>query len=362
MIAPVFGRGERKNIPHYRFHRDRILPFTLFDKHTVEGGCGQVNKVVIHSDHHFFNDSGVPKPCFAAVKKLKSRNAEDFKREISILSRLSGDKHTHQHLISLLGTYEQFGDFHLMFPWAAENLLQHWMKVNPTRTPTDQEDTLKWLAQQCLGMADGLSWIHRHLTTSGTSLLFFGPDQERLSKEKKSAKAAGNDAQRKFLYGRRGYIKPANILRFSTSDGSSNQKKGVLKISDFGLVDFSVEREVDPARRGLVGFTHTYRPPESCLKGGLVSSVYDTWSLGCVFLEFATWWFGGWALVDDFNRKRLETDHTELGSFFDFGSDFGPNKFKSDVFFTKDTNGELIIKRSVTEVSTQTHTYIPESP
>lgn len=77
MIAPVFGRGERKNIPHCKFQPDRILPFTAFDKPTAEGGCGQVHKVRIHPDHHLFNDFGVspaPKPhCIAFISAFECR-------------------------------------------------------------------------------------------------------------------------------------------------------------------------------------------------------------------------------------------------------------------------------------------------
>lgn len=280
------------------------------------------------------------------MKTLNTRKAKDFKRKDSILSRLSGENHTNPYLISLLGTYRQFESFHLIFPWEKENLLQHWKRVNPNRSPTEQREPLSRLAQRCHGMADGLRQIHRHLTASGTSLLVSKSDKEFSKKAKKAAEVAGNDMRTESrLYGRHGDIKPENILWFPTRGGAPNQKRGILKISDFGLAKFSLSREVDPARRGFVALTPTYRPPESYLERRLISSLYDTWSLGCVYLEFATWWLGGWKLVAEFTQQRLEINRTGLGIVFG-------GSLRSDEFFTQGEGNGLMVKRSVTEVST----------
>src|SRR5882724_8579997 len=82
---------------------------------------------------------------------------------------LSRATHAHAHLITLLATYEQGGKYHLVFPWAEANLLEYWKDINPTPPQTRKMAT--WLGEQCRGVADGLSTVHRYGTLSGRSLL-----------------------------------------------------------------------------------------------------------------------------------------------------------------------------------------------
>jgi serine/threonine protein kinase len=111
---------------------------------------------------------------------------------------------------------------------------------------------------------------------------------------------------------RHGDIKPANILWFITKEGI------VLKLSDFGLTRF--HREVSQFRMydRLVG-SRTYRAPECDLKQP-ISPMYDMWSLGCVFLEFLSWYMLGFEEgVDDFAVQRVKDDttpHVRQDSFF----------------------------------------------
>src|SRR6266566_1403938 len=88
-----------------------------------------------------------------AVKRLHSRNRELFLREVDALERLSGEA----HVVPLLATYEYKNSYHLLFPWANANLRQYW-SMHPA--PVLDEKYGLWMAQQCKGIAQGLSTIH----------------------------------------------------------------------------------------------------------------------------------------------------------------------------------------------------------
>jgi hypothetical protein len=40
----------------------------------------------------------------------------------------------------------------------------------------------------------------------------------------------------------------------------------------------------------------------------MLSPSWDIWALGCVYLEFITWFFGGWEAVVDFAHRREAVD------------------------------------------------------
>jgi serine/threonine protein kinase len=73
----------------------------------------------------------------------------------------------------------------------------------------------------------------------------------------------------------------------------------------------------------------TYRAPEYDV-AKMVSQSYDIWTLGCVVLEFITWYLLGWEEVSRFSQKRVDEDNSEI---------------KEDVFFNfvsiKDENGRV---------------------
>jgi serine/threonine protein kinase len=361
VLAPFFARGTRKHAPHYSLQPQVILPFTSWEKVARRGGFGQVYKVEIHPDHHAFNnaEASLP-PCYSsrhmltecqnpqnsnevfAVKELFSEKEADFVREVEILKRLSSDSHTHAYLISLLATYRQNGKYHLIFPWAEADLLGYWKDLNPE--PSHDRETGMWLAKQCQGLADGLSTIHRYQTYSGNSLLHPNSFPKGDSKKIETAIQLGSSSRTKavrVLFGRHGDIKPNNILWFPSPRGKDG--KGVLKISDFGIAHFSTQNSESARGRGLVANSPTYRPPECDLGDGVISTSYDIWALGCVYLEFITWYFGGSRYLEDFGFRRLAVDDAWVG-------------FPTDTFFTieKDKESEAprpTVKESVTKVN-----------
>jgi serine/threonine protein kinase len=243
-----------------------------------------------------------------------------FTRETEILKRLSRAPHTHPHLITLLAIYEQLGRCNLIFPHAECNLLQYWKVQEPT--PDQDGRTALWLAEQCQGLAEGLGRIHRYETVSVTGLL--NPNSipvteihsiESIAKDSHNS-TAPQDPQR--LFGRHGDIKPENILWFA--DHSAAGGRGILKITDFGISQFSLRTSKPASDCAPIANSPTYRPPE-CDLNGTISASYDIWTLGCVYLEFVTWFFGGRDYVNRFGESRLVVDPYH-------------HSYKTDTFFS----------------------------
>lgn len=249
-------------------------------------------------------------------------------------------KNRHPHIIYLLASYTQYDAHYLILPLAETDLLGYWKDYG---SETDRASKLIWLAKQCQGLAEGLSWIHRYDTVSVDSLLH----HTSFPLQSLSVVGRADDKDIRRLYGRHGDIRPENILWFPED---SSYEGGVLKISDFGSAEFSTRQQVDRQRRGFSTYHPTYRPPEASfpLKGGPVSASYDIWTLGCVYLEFLTWWFGGWSKVAKFRDDRLSEDPSLWGA--------KKSSLRSDAFFTIDVDESTKeeaprVKPQVTKVS-----------
>ncbi|KAK1715595.1 kinase-like domain-containing protein, partial [Colletotrichum lupini] len=143
-------------------------------------------------------------------------------------------------------------------------------------------------------------------------------------------------------WGRHGDIKPENILWFKKYEES---RRNFLVISDFGLTRFNTaDSRSKVAYDAVKGFSGSYRPPDVDLKR-TISQRYDIWSLGCVFLEFVSWFLVGHDRTQkDFTDSRLQEDGSHTGSrilledkFFNF------NPSKDDAPSTAD------VKTSVTD-------------
>jgi len=243
------------------------------------------------------------------VKKLIYPRSKDtcqdeekrlFDFEVDALKRFTNEA-KNKHLIKLLATYYHQGHYNLIFPWADGNLREYW---DGTEAPEHTYQNLLWIADQVAGLTEALKMLHNNE---------FGVNYDPDSLSTPPAETA-----------RHGDIKPANILFFKTKDGI------VLKLSDFGLTRF--HRKVSEIRmyEKLVG-SRTYRAPEIDLKRG-VSRMYDMWALGCVFLEFLSWYvYGCEDGVEQFSVQRVKEDYQKTmkqDSFFnvavnDAGAKFG---------------------------------------
>lgn len=196
----------------------------------------------------------------------------------------------HPHLISLLATYEYRRAYYLIFPWADGDLDDLWVVHNPE--PYFDTKTFRWVAKQCEGIASGLVKIHNYQTSNSKCHPGF----------------------RETRYGRHGDLTPQNILWFDDADG------GMLKITDFGLSEFSTTHSKTYRPRSGVATTMSYRPPESDIVGGKIGQSSDIWTLGCLYLEFITWLLGGIKLVNEFTMKRRQFDrmwHMDSATFFE---------------------------------------------
>ena len=250
----------------------------------------------------------------------------------------------HPHLVSLLATYEQFRSFYLIFHWAEADLLDYWSKKNPR--PVMDYNNVLWIANQCYGITDGLSMIHRYESTSAKD---HPPKRHEAARSVSAANfleipvSKGPSNPPKQLYGRHGDIKPQNILWFRDLDDEND--RGTLKITDFGLTEFSANNSKSYKLSHNIATSPSYRPPEIDLEDGIIGRSYDIWTLGCLYLELITWLLGGWNLVKEFKRERMAFDpmwfDTHTDTFF-------------EIVLCKENNNTVgaMVKPKVTKVST----------
>jgi serine/threonine protein kinase len=198
------------------------------------------------------------------------------------------------HLIPLQLTYKYGENYFLIFPWADGNLKAFWASQDPD---CQREERVWWFFEQCVGITFGLRKIH-HLGTL---------PKDNLGTNKLDVKVLPKRVLNDDKWGRHNDIKPENILWFKEFD----EKKDHLVISDFGLTRFNSARSksIAPADQ-IQGFSATYKPPDLHFNDG-ISQTYDVWSLGCVFLEFVSWFLLGGKSIDDFEHARL---HDKLES------------------------------------------------
>lgn len=245
------------------------------------------------------------------MKELRSsRSTDAFAREVAALKRFNGK--ANNHLIQLLATFTQDDKQSLLFPWADGGNLRDFWRSNkePLRTTSSSHMIpISWILEQLLGLADALAALHNDKALGGSY--------------------------------RHGDIKPENILWFRTdshdTSGSNRIDLGSLKISDFGLATYHSKETVSD-RKSLRGFTQTYRPPECDVRDYNVSSKYDIWTLGCVYLEFITWLLDGWQGVDQKFPTARTTDTSH------------PEDPQADDSFFSVSNGSAKVKPAVTEV------------
>ncbi|OBR11495.1 Serine/threonine protein kinase [Colletotrichum higginsianum IMI 349063] len=228
-----------------------------------------------------------------AVKELHSVTEAAYREEIELFEKIGvrGPAQDPRHLLQLQFSYLHGDHYFLVFPWADGNLREFWRK-NHSFKPGIRDHVL-WFFKQCKGLVGALHKIH-HYTS--------------MSNPKANIKARIDDLkQGKKLkdWGRHGDIKPENILWFQQYENMTD----FLVISDFGLTRFNTTKSRSKVPQdAIAGYSGTYRPPELDL-GTSISPKYDIWSLGCVFLEFVSWFIlGDTKTRDDFTDQRLRSE------------------------------------------------------
>lgn len=230
-----------------------------------------------------------------------------------------------EHLVPLQLAYKHGHSYFLVFPWADGNLKEFWKNVP---AEPSSPDCAVWLFRQCYGIARGLRKIH-HLGTIPTG---------NLDDELPEIFAYDNKQ-----WGRHGDIKPENILWFENYD----EHRDFLVISDFGLTQFnSADSRSKVPQETVPGATGTYKAPELDLDED-ISPRYDIWSLGCVFLEFLSWFLlGNDQTEDDFARARLD-DEKRHNSVYASDRFYGLIQSATN----PQVNVDAEVKQSVVEVS-----------
>ncbi|KAF8857466.1 kinase-like protein [Acephala macrosclerotiorum] len=291
-LAPQFKQG----MLHMIIDDSVVLPYVEYTSDgSKEGGFSSVWGVRIHASHqdHYeaTQDGTAPR---IALKRLHSANYDRFERETHMLKQLA--PRNHPHLIKLLGTYYHQHSYHLMFPYAPENLRGYWQRIG---NPWEKTKIIEWSFRQLRGIASGLETIH-DFSIGGT----YETESDTLSVPSSNPRSQ---------WGRHGDIKPENILWFENDQKAhgSNHDLGLLVLGDFGLMEFHGARtrsNVDPES---IGGTPTYEPPEKRLRLP-ISRAFDMWSMGCMMLEFITWLLESSEGVDRFSDFRAYMVYDEL--------------------------------------------------
>jgi Protein kinase domain len=320
-VAHIFVNDEG-GPKHMLLPDDVVLPITLDQERPSlgHGGFGEVKKIYIHSDHHYFSsDRNSP----LALKRFfhYPRTQEDFGKEEQVLRALA--EFPHPHITPHLASWTQKGIFYMLFPCAEMNLHEFLREYPPRDLDTE---FVKWLLGQLRGLADGVRHIHN-----------LGPS--RLAVEPQNLSPLGQ-AQRK----RSGYhhdIKPKNILVFAkdkVGGGAPKMTDYVFKISDFGAAKINIilskSGEISHHTEALSAGDPVYRAPDYEI-AGVTSRPYDIWSLGCVFLEVLVWTFDlrGNELVNAFALERLQSSWNAIG--------------QSCAFWHRNQNDKIVLKSSV---------------
>lgn len=227
-----------------------------------------------------------------AVKRFIGPGRHDFDQERHALQRFSGSNKGHQHLVRLLLSYNIRQEYFMIFHWAEYDLAGLWESMQSDPTSSHH---LIWLLEQCCGISQALCKVHRH-------------DSWPL-KESFDTDSCPTDSRNR---GRHGDIKPLNILCFGPS-GQANLEKYKLVVADYTLMRFHSPKSLGKTSPKGLRFSQTYRPPE--VEQGpdaRIDQKYDIWSLGCVFLEFLTWYLLGNAAISgsafwDDNAQAFES-------------------------------------------------------
>lgn len=233
----------------------------------------------------------------------------------------------------------------MIFPWARSDLQDYWTS-HPS--PALDHEAVCWLADQCAGLARGLAQIHRHKTTLAEHRT------NSMKLESRAGPGSTDDREkeqlRQLLFGRHGDIKPENILWYT--DKSKQNDRGILKISDFGLTEFSARHSQVYKRNSQLAHSVSYRAPECDLEGGFVGQSYDIWTLGCLYLELIAWQLGGVQLLEDFRRRRMTFDPMRLR---------GTDTFFEIVHCEQTNTLGSMVKPAVKAVSISSAPRIPDS-
>ncbi|KAL1877486.1 hypothetical protein Daus18300_002473 [Diaporthe australafricana] len=269
LSAVTFKRREFS----FKIPKERPLPYVKFQNTSASGGnghFGMVCRVGLLEEHlktEFprylsWTIEGSRRVCVVAVKQLRIDTASDteienfFKKEKGTLEIMKSLHH--KHLIEAIATYERGSEKpekYFVFPWASGGSLRGVWLDEAHLEDRPRVALTPWALQQIKGLAGGLTELYK----KGT---------------------------------RHGDIKPENILLFAgDGDSQATRSLGTLVIADVGIAKFHAQETRARQQIGYVTTNKTgtlrYEPPEIELQPDKnISRKFDTWSMGCVILEF----------------------------------------------------------------------------
>ncbi|KAH8648671.1 kinase-like domain-containing protein [Xylariales sp. PMI_506] len=286
MRAPIFA-AKFSDDGHVRTFADDIsLPWTelkLVTDKTADLSTA-VQRVSIDPDHHKLSSRRLTLRWFKgkredkfALKTFTEREKSSFQGEVNSNERVP----KHDHIVPLLAAFKHRKQYHLLFPWAHGGSLSDIWEKYPLGNSVDNNQNLAWLSpewflDQCYGLADGLASTHRR-------------------KDRNNSDGCSNSEP--LLHAD---IKPANILCFTPDGGEEGPY--TLKLSDFGLTKMVPGEQLSA---DTIAHAKTYEAPEVKIED-CVGLSYDIWGLGCLFLEFITWFIFGEAGVKKFENDRVD--------------------------------------------------------
>ncbi|KAI1853180.1 hypothetical protein JX265_011461 [Neoarthrinium moseri] len=301
VLAPVFKT--KHLVSHLNLTANHILPYLkqhlgqsatvgAEDDQVRNGSFSDIRKVVIHPNHYSFGDYGLGKNTnnVFAVKRLHAVDRMQFELEREALTQFREGRP--RHIVQLLATYEVrtgggndlFADYYMIFPWADGTLRSFW---GSQKAHVGDVAIIPWLLRQCLELAKALELIHEG--RSG-----FPHESSEIEPVPR--------------YGRHGDVKPTNILWFPNNEASETNDLGSLVLGDFGLARFHRRDSRSNLTSTDIPRSMTYSAPEFSTQGRISRSV-DIWALGCVFLEFITWFLEGeQAVTETFPDLRCSRD------------------------------------------------------
>lgn len=215
----------------------------------------------------------------------------------------------HDRIVPVLAAFKHRRNCYLIFPWAdGGSLLNVWETFSPLHMSIHEDKqpatwcSDSWLLDECIGITKALTATHGFT----------------------------NDAAPGYSRQIHADIKPENILCFFSDEDSSRSL--TLKLADYGEAKGvgnggKVNDEYMP-------HTKTYRPPENS-SPGLITFKYDIWCLGCVFLDFITWYLDGSNGVEAFRVAR-ENEEDDL-----HGAKVDEAEIIEDTFFKRVRTSQL---------------------
>ncbi|KAI1085196.1 hypothetical protein F5B20DRAFT_575666 [Whalleya microplaca] len=335
-LVALYVKFNTKIHPHYLLDLGDVFPMQSSEKtkkhetsqmnYIPYGGYSEVYKIKIDRSHYDFGGRKISHPDgFFALKRLTSHNRDNFNMEISSLLFTmdnSSGKEAEKHVIQLLATFEvpapavQGSTYYLLFDWPEGSLADFWRR---NQHLVGQKSHCRWMSQQFHKISSALQCVHNERLETLKSM-----DQSMLERELHGHKIDVQD-----LYGRHGDIKPDNFLWFQPNQSSSLNDLGVLALSDFGLGRLHTQVSRSKQDPKSLTWTATYRAPEFDLSDGMISRASDIFSLGCVFLEYVTWFLEGReSVLDTFPEKRFAQDIHDFraDTFFTITPDTGSKK------------------------------------